>query len=281
MATDSKIGWTDDTRNLWWGCTEAGPECDHCYARELDSMRGPLFDDGKVHWGPEKHRWIRIERAMLEIAKSERDAISQKRNRRVFINSMSDIFEDDDRLIDPRRQFLDSVEAFPHLRFLLLTKRPRRIKKEVPIDWLADRAPENVAFGTTVGTAKSMARANYLFEVESSCVFLSIEPLLESIADPLEAYMEHLTPDMRKKMWFLIGGESGSEARRFDIEWAREIAEIACKYGVPIFMKQLGSYWHDSKTGAGLSKREPRNHYTDMSDFPRELRVQDFHPAVS
>ncbi len=52
MAIESEISWTHDSANLWWGCVEAGPGCDGCYARTWDGFRG----GGVSHWGNDAPR---------------------------------------------------------------------------------------------------------------------------------------------------------------------------------------------------------------------------------
>lgn len=281
MAHDSKISWTDDTVNLWWGCTEAGAECDNCYARELDKMRGPLMDNGNTHWGNSSPRWIRTERALLELAKSSRLAEKEGRPRRVFINSMSDLFEDRADLNAPRAALWEAIPKHPNLRFLLLTKRPVKIVNMVPVKWMEHGFPSNVAIGTTVGNKRAVeARAKMLLPFRNivKTLFFSVEPMLEPLG--MEFYncmSEFTTPEERKRMWVLIGGESGSKAREFDVDAAMGLVEI-CKFGgMHPFVKQLGSRPVGFGWGYEFTPRDPRH---DITTFPDALRVRSYPPAL-
>jgi len=283
MATNSKIGWTDDTVNFWWGCVEAGPECDHCYARTLDKMRGPGFDDGKTHWGSDAPRWIRTEKALLELAKLSRMAEKEQRNRRVFINSMSDIFEKRDDLIEPRKALFDAIPDHPMLRFLLLTKRPRNIEEMIPDDWKEKGIPGNVALGTTIGVS-SMVRArggnllNVALKYKSPTIFFSIEPMLENITIPLFNMIAQIPPAMaRERLWLLVGGESGADARVFDAGAASRMCRLAEMTGINFFMKQLGSVY---TYGGEKSKFTPRDARSKMEEFPEDLQVQQIPTAL-
>lgn len=286
MAQNSKIGWTDDTVNFWWGCTEAGAECDNCYARTLDKMRGPLMDKANktTHWGHDAPRWIRTEAALLDLARSNRAAEKEGRPRRVFINSMSDIFEKRDDLDAPRAALWEAIPKYPMLRFLLLTKRPANITHQmVPEKWFHKLGgfPKNVAIGTTVGNKRAVtARAAQLINLHgyAHTLFFSIEPMLEPLSMEFYNLVSRLDRSVREKMWLLVGGESGSGARPFDVRAAEHLRELAEFGGMHFFMKQMGSrYVLDGKE----SEFTPNDHRSKMEDFTEKLRLQQVPPALS
>mgnify|MGYP000706328432 CR=1 FL=1 len=116
MADKTGIEWTDATWNPVTGCTEVSPGCDHCYAKtfaeRFSGKPGHYFERGfDVQLRPEKLdqplRW--------------------RRPRRIFVNSMSDLFHDqvpDDYIA---RVFGVMNDAKRHT-FQLLTKRHARMR---------------------------------------------------------------------------------------------------------------------------------------------------------
>jgi protein gp37 len=281
MAQNSKIGWTDDTVNFWWGCVEAGAECDNCYARELDHRRGPQLDNGNTHWGVKAPRWIRTKKALGELEKSSRLAEKDGRPRRIFINSMSDLFEARKELDEPRAALFEAIPKHPLLRFLLLTKRPLNIPLMVPSQWMKEGFPENVAIGTTVGNVRAVeARARALVNLApyARTLFFSVEPMLEPLTMQLYNLFSELPAPQRKRLWVLIGGESGRKARLFDADAAKALIDVCQFGGIPVFMKQLGAFY---RFNGEDSPFEPLNHRANIDEFPVELRVQEFPAALS
>lgn len=91
MGEITKIEWTDATVNFWWGCTKVGPGCDHCYAERLDNRFGAS------HWGVGIER-RKIKSAPALLQRLNRDSVKfadeyDSRARRIFIQSMSDLFD--------------------------------------------------------------------------------------------------------------------------------------------------------------------------------------------
>lgn len=284
MAQNSKIGWTDDTCNFWWGCSEAGPECDNCYARELDKMRGPIFDNGNTHWGHDAPRWIRTEAALKELNRSSRLAEKEGRVRRVFINSMSDLFEKRADLDAPRAALWEAIPKHPMLRFLLLTKRPANIigGETVPMSWFhkVGGFPKNVAIGTTVGNKRAVdVRARQLLNLNAYAhtLFFSVEPMLEPLTMEFYNLVSGLSPEFKKSLWVLIGGESGPKARLFDADAAEKLVEVCQFGGLHPFVKQLGSQFTYKGETSDFTPRDPRH---DIETFPLALRVREFPPTL-
>lgn len=235
MTTDSSIGWTHDTRNFWWGCTEVHAGCDHCYAMAWDKRMGGN------HWGA---RGVR--RAIKEVwdglAKSQKLAEKEGTTRRVFVGSMMDIFERSRPAVnkagemigvetgDLRHQFFQRVKDgfYPNLLFLLLTKRPQNISRMIPPEWL-ENPPPNVMYGTSVSDQDSAdSMVHHLVKVPGRH-FLSVEPLLGPVNLPLAGVD-----------WVICGGESGRGARPMDEKWAVDVARQCYEAQVPFFMKQMG-----------------------------------------
>src|SRR6266705_862167 len=84
MATNSAIEWTDATWNPVTGCSKVSPGCKHCYAERmavrLQAMGQPRYADGFE---------VRMHEDAVELP------LRWRRPRRVFVNSMSDLFHED------------------------------------------------------------------------------------------------------------------------------------------------------------------------------------------
>jgi len=275
MGENTKIGWCDHTCNLWHGCVEVHRGCDACYAKALDRRYG-----GR-HWGARSPRRY-IKSALPNLQRWQRKAKALNTTHRVFVGSMMDIFElsrptiDGERTLpftthDLRNEFFDLLDSntWSNLDFLLLTKRPRNISKLLPGRWLLNGAPKNVIFGVSVVDSKSAQRdIKQLVKSTPSnnLIFLSVEPQLERI--DLTFWLRYRLID-----WVIVGGESGPRARKFDICWAEDIIRDCTHYGIPVFMKQIGSNPYDKELP--FDNVHPKG--TDPSEWPQSLRVQQFY----
>lgn len=239
MAENSAIAWCDHTINFWWGCHEVSPACANCYAREMDKMRGPLFDHGFTHWGKDGHRWIR-EKALSEVCKIAKRGFS-----RVFVNSMSDSFEDHPALVVPRRAMLEALEAHPGTVFMLLTKRPGNVVLMAPYHWLS-KWPTNVWIGSTAENQEwAERRLESLTKIPAAVRFLSCEPLLGPLnlvsksVQRGDHYKTILPTEWLEKIhWVISGGESGPKRRLMEVDWITGLADQCAAAEVPFFCKQ-------------------------------------------
>jgi protein gp37 len=143
----------------------------------------------------------------------------------IFVNSMSDLFQDgvpDEFIV---RVFESMRAAHWHL-FQVLTKRSERLAE---IDRLL-KWPENVWMGVSVENQKYLFRADHLRRTRAKVKFLSLEPLL----GPLPCLK------LRGIDWVIVGGESGPGARPMRAEWAVDIRDQCRSVDVPFFFKQWG-----------------------------------------
>ena len=112
----SRIEWTEETWNPVTGCTKVSPGCKHCYAERFSErfrgVPGHPYETGF-------DLTLRPERLA--------QPLKWKRPRRVFVNSMSDLFHEDvpDEFID--RVFAVMAMAHRHT-FQVLTKRAERMR---------------------------------------------------------------------------------------------------------------------------------------------------------
>lgn len=298
MGEVTGIAWTHHTFSAWEGCAKVSPGCKHCYAE----TRNERFHGG-AHWGVDAPRMMRSESYWREPLKWAKAARAAGERRRVFCSSLADVFEDRADLEAPRARLFALIEETPELDWLLLTKRPENMPRLVPMSW-RDRWPSHVWAGATAENMEMLrARAEWLRIVPARVRFLSCEPLLEELdLDPpfcdmcnefIEAEYEDGTAFCSEHQlgcsfgavldacadesqyginWVIVGGESGTKARPYNVEWARSIIRQCREAGVPVFHKQVGSNWTDG-FGPGPKLRDRAG--ADPSEWPYDLQVQE------
>lgn len=274
MGKNSGIEWTDHTFNPWWGCEKVSPACDRCYA-ESSAKRW-----GHDIWGKDSPRRFFGDKHWNEPMKWELDAIRAGKPALVFCASMADVLEAREDLEDPRIRLWRLIEDTPHLRWLLLTKRPENYETMLPPEWL-ERPRANVWVGTTVeNKRRAEERIAHLVKVPAVVRWLSVEPLLDELdlsADFRTALVQetgrvddrgiHMVCTEAAPLihWVIIGGESGHDCRIMDLNWARKIVEDCRKAGVAAFVKQLGGFPDKRKA---------------IEEFPEDLQVREFPKAA-
>lgn len=280
MGENSAIQWTTHTFNPWVGCQRVSPGCQHCYAESYDKRVGGAIDprDGvkKLRWGPTAPR-VRTSAANWRKPLAwDKAARAAGRRDRVFCSSLADVFEDRPELADWREDLFGLIASTPSLDWLLLTKRPENIARLWPeamaepegTGWLACPRPgayswPNVWLGTTVeDQQRANERIPELVKVDAAVRFLSCEPLLgpvtlpkfclcgcgktaeAALAEPSVLNRDQREDGMRTGLgidWVIIGGESGGNARPFNVAWARSLVAQARTAGASPFVKQLGA----------------------------------------
>ncbi|HEX2864753.1 MAG TPA: DUF5131 family protein, partial [Deinococcales bacterium] len=206
---NSRIAWTDHTWNPWIGCTKVSEGCRNCYAAAQDRRWG--FDS----WGPGRPRRLTRDAYWRQPLVWDREAEATGRRARVFCASLADVF-DPEAPAGALSRVWDLVRLTRNLDWLILTKRPERIREGLPPDW--GEGWPNVWLGVTVEDRDAAARVPLLLEVPARVRFLSCEPLLE----PLDLW-PYLSPSKGDKRvhWVIAGGETGHGARPMHPAWAR------------------------------------------------------------
>jgi len=146
--------------------------------------------------------------------------------------------------------------------WLWLTKRPRRMAQFS--EWLNTRDiswPDNLVAMTSVTSVKTIGRVEQLLKVRCKFRGLSVEPLWSPVTLPLCGIN-----------WVIVGGESGSGAKPFNLDWARDIIRQCRTAGVAPFVKQLGAVPFDG--GRPLDLHD--SHGGDWNEWPLDLRVREF-----
>ena len=228
MSSSSSIEWTDATWNPVTGCTKISPGCKHCYAQTFaERFRG--VPGHPFEQGFDLRLWP--ERLTLPLA--------WKKPRRIFVNSMSDLFHKDVPEQFVKRCF-DVMLRASHHTFQILTKRPERVVEMASrLPW-----PHNIWIGTSIENADYAWRSKVIAQVDAAIRFLSVEPLLGPIP----------RLSLTRIDWVIVGGESGPGARPMKQEWVVQIRDRCAVRGVPFFFKQWGGV-NKSATGRSLDGR--------------------------
>lgn len=264
----SAIEWTNVTWNPTTGCDRVSPGCDNCYAltlaRRLKAMGSAKYQrDGDPRTsGPGFG---------LTVHHDTLDApLRWKKPRRVFVNSMSDLFHD-----QVGEAFLASVfdvmARTPQHTYQVLTKRHARLRSVMRSAVPGESWPlPNVHLGVSVDDQKRAdLRIPALLEVDAYVRFLSCEPLLGPVS---------LRPYLSGLQWVIVGGESGRGARSMDLDWVRRIIADCRDAGVPVFVKQLGSVWAADTYYAGKLVGGKGG---EITTWPRDLRVREWPTEVT
>lgn len=241
MGAKTGINWTDSTWNPIRGCSPVSQGCARCYAaRVAHRFSGP----GEPYEGLADWRGGRaVFNGTIRLVHSALDQpLRWKRPRRIFVNSMSDLFHENvpGRVVDD--VFAVMAEAHWHT-FQVLTKRPKRAA-----DWFASVAVPlpNVWLGVSVEDQKAAdERIPLLLQCPAAVRFLSCEPLLGRVSicqwmfrrETAERFPDHAG---QRIGWVIAGGESGPGARPMHPDWARSLRDQCAAAGVPFLFKQWG-----------------------------------------
>jgi protein gp37 len=222
---DTSIEWTDATWNPVAGCTVISPGCTNCYAMRmaarLDAMGMEKYR-GLTRKSGRRAVWtgkVRLDRKALAIP------AGWKKPRRIFVNSMSDLFHDNVPVEFVTEVWL-SMQNTPQHTYQILTKRPDRMAA-IAVDLPLLR---NVWLGTSVESRDFLFRIDHLRQVPAVIRFISFEPLLGSVSEC----------DLTNIDWVIVGGESGPRSRPMQKEWVMEIEQACRGAHAAFFFKQWG-----------------------------------------
>jgi protein gp37 len=285
MADKSSIEWTDATWNPVTGCTKVSAGCKHCYAERdwarlahLPAYAGRAFTDVRCHQGrlDQPLRW--------------------RRPRRIFVNSMSDLFHP-----DVPNDFIHAVFAVMALArqhtFQVLTKRPERMAgylRSIQDDckdkrpWIdatglidygtpAQRAfaindagwpLNNVWLGVSVeDQATANERIPLLLKTPAAVHWVSAEPLLGPVNLHAVSHLGWGAAEVGERLaridWLVVGGESGPKARPMHPDWPRILRDQCASAGVPFLFKQWGEWvprsacYHTFEDGLSCADHDP------------------------
>lgn len=264
--TKTQIEWTDATWNPVAGCSLASAGCTNCYAmfmaRRLESM------------GVQKYKGLTQKRGkritwrgnIREDARALDAPYRWRKPRKVFVNSMSDLFHE-----GVSEEFITRVwrvmRETPQHHYQVLTKRPAMMRAFVESQ--GHEVLPNVWLGTSVEDDRVVNRIDQLRETPAAIRFISFEPLIASVGDVSLSGIH----------WAIVGGESGHRARPIKEEWIDEVYERCKRDETAFFFKQWGAWGKDNKK---RSKKANGREYRGRvwNDMPRVARVNDGLSAV-
>jgi len=247
VGNKTAIEWSDSSWNPVSGCTKVSPGCDHCYAEKVaQRFAGTVaYPDGfDVTLWPDRLdqplRWTRP--------------------RKIFVNSMGDLFHDEVPE-DFVAQVFAVMAAAPRHTFQLLTKRHARMRSLVSSQDFREKVNSiamcdydhdtrgqwplsNLWLGVSAENQTwADIRIPVLVDTPAAVRFVSAEPLIGPITD---IHAETLD-------WVIVGGESGPGSRPMHVDWARALWQQCAVPRTPFLFKQWGS--HDEH-GQRMNKHE-------------------------
>ncbi|RKU19405.1 hypothetical protein C6503_08075 [Candidatus Poribacteria bacterium] len=237
-SQSSKIEWTESTWNPVRGCTRVSEGCRFCYAERIAAR---FSGKGMAYEGLAKNtkagpRWTQ---QVLPIRELLNEPLKWKKPRRIFVNSMSDLFHEKVKLSYIQEVFAVMKEANWH-QFQVLTKRAKRLLEfNAELSW-----SPNIWMGVSVEDEHVTDRIKALRQTDAHIKFLSLEPLLGALPNL----------ELDGIDWVIVGGESGPGAREMEKKWVIDIREQCADADVAFFFKQWGGR-RKSKTGRELEGR--------------------------
>jgi protein gp37 len=240
MSGTTQIEWTDSTWNPVTGCSKLTEGCEFCYAERFsERFRGvpghPFTNGFDITIRPERLT----------------QPLGWKKPRRIFVNSMSDLFHK-----EIPRSFVDCVfdtmERADWHTFQVLTKRSSLMTRYLRGRYADADVPAHIWLGVSIENKKNAVRLTHLKSGPTSSKFISFEPLLGPVG---QLNLEGID-------WAIVGGESGPRARPLLEQWVTEIRDQCIAQGVAFFFKQWGGV-RPKSGGRKLQGRE-WNEYPDI-----------------
>jgi protein gp37 len=247
MASTTEIEWTDATWNPVTGCTKVSAGCDLCYAERFSErfrgVPGHPFEAGF-------DLTLRPERLM--------QPLKWHKPRRIFVNSMSDLFHKEipQSFVDC---VFDTMEIADWHTFQVLTKRSSLMTRYLRRRYGIAHAPPHIWLGVSIEDARNVVRLTHLRAAQASVRFVSFEPLIGSVGKI----------DLSGIHWAIVGGESGPGARPMAEKWAIEIRDQCREAKVAFFFKQWGGI--RPKTGGRLLRKREWNQYPTVETRSESL----------
>lgn len=254
MAVDSEIEWTEATWNPTTGCTKISPGCKNCYAATLSKRLKAM--------GVHKYR---NEFKFTEQPDDIELPFTWKKGKKIFVNSMSDLFHEQSRMEFIAKCFDVMIKADWH-QYQVLTKRSTIMLEFSKLfeKYFDAVIPPHIWMGVSVENADYVWRIDELRKVRCHTRFISFEPLLDSVGKV----------DLTGIDWVIIGGESGFGFRQVQEEWVKEIIKQCKKQNVAVFFKQWGGI--RPKSGGRELDGRTFDEYPEIVESSNPLRYVDF-----
>lgn len=276
-------GTPGEVSNPVVGCTWKSPGCTNCYARVTHDKRFLAWKRG--NWPDAPAQYHKPFKKVQLLPERLEQYAKWRKPRRVFVNSMSDLFHE-----DVPGEFINQVwQAMFNTKrhtYIILTKRPERLlewteRKARATGWpMREIWPSWMQVGASVENQEmAERRVSLLMQTQAQVQLLSLEPLLGDVDlspwlvfdrqhEKAEWSLAHYGKS-QPLSWLIIGGESGKRARPMDLTWAQSLVQQGQAAGVPVFVKQMGQVWARAN---GAKER----HGGEMSEWPEALRVREW-----
>jgi len=226
MADKTKIDWADASWSPVTGCTPVSEGCKNCYAANM----------AKRFWGDRQFSDVQFHRDRLEIPEK------WKKPRRIFVCSISDLFNKDVKDSDINSVFLKMLNCDRHT-YIVLTKRPERMQHFIGIGTGWRGRMENVIIGVTAENQEQAdKRIAILLRIPAAKRLISVEPMLSEIDIEESIYRAGRFTESAGTAginWVIAGCESGSKRRPTDIDWIRNLRDQCMGHNIPFFLKQM------------------------------------------
>ncbi|HGN3118585.1 TPA: DUF5131 family protein [Pseudomonas aeruginosa] len=281
MSSKTSIEWTESSWGTLRGCSRVSPGCMHCYAekqaaRIITMERGRGVPEGQGSYDgllAKGGQW----NGTVTFVKEALDApLRWRRPRRIFVNSMSDLFHEDVPLNVIDKIFAVMALSYasrvePHT-FQVLTKRAERMREYLNDPDVVNRIEQeakvlrpdqvchvqsawplpNLWLGVSIESQEQDHRITCLLESPAAVRWLSLEPLLGPVNLHRVRDGELTYNALSKKEgiayrgtgidWVVVGGESGEFARPMHPDWAESLRKQCAQLNVPFFFKQWGAW---------------------------------------
>jgi len=254
MANTSEIEWTEATWNPTTGCSKISPGCKNCYAEKLSKRLKAM--------GVKKYK------NNFQFTEQPNDLelpFLWKKPKKIFVNSMSDLFHEEARMEYVASCFHTMIQANWHI-FQILTKRSQKMVQfsELFENYFGDYIPPHVWMGVSVENKDYVKRIDDLRNVKCHTRFISFEPLIGPVGKL----------NLKEIDWAIIGGESGFGYRSVKKEWILDIINQCKKQKVAVFFKQWGGI--RPKSGGRKINRRTYDEYPLIKKSENILKEVEF-----
>jgi protein gp37 len=259
---ETQIEWTDATWNPVAGCSIVSSGCTNCYAMQMAKRLEAMGVDkykGLTRKSGKKTLWNGV---VKEDVNSLKIPYKWKKPRKIFVNSMSDLFHEnvsDDFIVAVWKVMRET----PQHNYQILTKRPERMFEV--ISKVIGYILPNVWLGTSVENEDVVERIDFLRKTPSAIRFISFEPLIGSVNKV----------NLQGIHWAIVGGESGKDARPIKEEWIDEIHDQCYLFNTAFFFKQWGTWGKDNKKRSKkVNGREYKGRtWDEMPEFDNVVNI--------
>lgn len=279
MGIETHVGWTDATWNIAIGCDKISEGCLFCYMMRDGAWRGQNRNgnvvqtktvfDAPLKWKVRTANLLKKQAADTLTENEAHELVKLLKIKLVFTSSLTDFFHE--KIDSYRSEAWDIIRQCPEYTFQILTKRIERVPDLLPADWGAGWA-NVILMATAENQERWDERIPILQSIPAQRRGVSVEPMLSAVN--VSKGLKYDVNGAPLIHWIVAGGESGNDKgewryRKSRIEWYSNVVNDCKKLGIPVFMKQTGTW---------ISKELKMSDRSGsvLSEFPAELQVREF-----